>query len=403
MNGETSQLLAMSDELTYWSKLFFKTLSKINKGKITILTPDNQTIVYEGKEEGVNVTVSIKDWKFTENLFLKGDIGLGESYIEGHWESNDINGLIKLGIDNYKVLKRVIKGQLLKILMYRFKHLFINRNTRSGSKRNIYTHYDIGNKFYKLWLDPTMSYSSALYENESISLEEAQNKKYQNILDQLSLKEGDHILEVGCGWGGFMEYAAKRNYKVTGVTISQEQYDYAVERLAGYGDLCTVKLEDYRDINGEYDHIVSIEMFEALGQAYWKAYFKKLYSVLRPGGHVVIQSITINNKDFKSYSRGTDFIQQFIFPGGMLPSPKEVIKQSKKSGLRHLVEYDFGLDYAKTLKQWEINFSNAIEQVKECGLDEKFIRTWRFYLKYCQGGFEAEKISVSQFMFIKGK
>ncbi|WP_372654353.1 class I SAM-dependent methyltransferase [Halobacteriovorax sp.] len=401
MNGETSQLFAVSGELTYWSKLFFKIVSKIEKGKLTIITPEKQTVSYEGDIEGEDVIVTIKDWKFTENLFLKGDIGLGESYIEGHWESSNINGLIKLGIDNYDILKSVIKGQIFKVLMYRFKHLFLNRNTKAGSKRNIYAHYDIGNRFYKLWLDPSMTYSAALFDGEDISLEEAQKNKYQHILDELPLKEGDHILEVGCGWGGFMEYAAKRNYKVTGVTISQEQYDYAVERLAEYGDLCEVKLQDYRDIDGHYDHIVSIEMFEALGQAYWKGYFKKLYSILRPGGHAVIQSITINNKDFKSYSRGSDFIQQFIFPGGMLPSPKEVEKQSRKSGLRLLVEYEFGADYAKTLDQWEINFSRALDKVREYGLDDKFIRTWRFYLKYCQGGFEARKISVSQFNFVK--
>ncbi len=401
MNGETSQLLATGNELTYWSKLFFKIISKIKKGKLTVITPSKETVVYSGSEIGEDVIVTINDWKFTENLFIKGDIGLGESYIEGHWDCNNINGLIKLGIDNYDVLKSVITGQIFKILMYRFKHLFVNRNTKAGSKKNIYAHYDIGNKFYKLWLDPSMTYSSAFYNDEELSLEEAQNKKYQHILDQLPLKEGDHILEVGCGWGGFMEYAAKRNYKVTGITISKEQYDYAVERLAQYVDLCTVKLQDYRDIDGAFDHIVSIEMFEALGMAYWKTYFKKISSALKVGGHAVIQSITINNSDFKSYSKGSDFIQQFIFPGGMLPSPNEVQKHSRKSGLRFLVEYDFGLDYAKTLEQWEINFSKKIDKVRECGLDEKFIRTWRFYLKYCQGGFEAKKISVSQFNFVK--
>ena len=403
MNSKTHQLTVLGDQLDYWSKLFFNILSRVSKGSLEIETPDGQIICFEGKELGAHAKVKIRSWKFTENLFMKGDIGLGESYIEGHWESDNINDLIRIGIDNYETLKSVIKGQIFKVLIYRFKHLFLNRNTRSGSKRNIYAHYDIGNSFYKLWLDPTMTYSSALYKDQSISLEEAQESKYQQILDQIALKDGDHILEVGCGWGGFMEYAAKRGIRVTGITISKEQYDYAVKRLKHYGDLCTIKLQDYRDIQGSYDHVVSIEMFEALGQAYWRTYFKKISSVLRTGGHAVIQSITINNNDFKNYSKGSDFIQQFIFPGGMLPCPKEVEKQSKKSGLRLLSEFEFGLDYAKTLHQWELNFTKEIDQVKECGLDQKFIRTWRFYLKYCQGGFEGRKISVSQFKFIKGE
>ena len=384
----------------YWSQLFLDVISKINKGKIIIHTPEGETLTF-GKSPGETVRLTINDWKVADNVFLSGDIGLGESYIAGHWESDNINGLIKLGIDNYDILKRVIAGARFKIAIYRFKNLILNRNTKSGSRRNIHAHYDLGNNFYQSWLDPSMTYSSALYDQEGLSLEQAQERKYQSMIGQLDYKEGQHILEVGCGWGGFMEYAAKQGIKVTGVTISKKQYDFAKVRLTQYGDLCTLKLQDYRDIDGMYDHIVSIEMFEALGQAYWTTYFKKITSILKPGGNAVIQSITMNNRDFESYSKGSDFIQQYIFPGGMLPSPEQVGIHSKKGGLKLVDEKAFGLDYAKTLLEWEANFTNVLDKVKEMKFGEEFIRRWRFYLKYCQGGFEAKKNGVSQFTFIK--
>ena len=224
---------------------------------------------------------------------------------------------------------------------------------------------------------------------------------YQNILDQLNLKDGDHILEVGCGWGGFMEYAAQKGVKVTGITISKEQFDFAKKRLNKFSDLAHVELMDYRNIKDKYDHIVSIEMFEALGLDYWSTYFSILNKALKKDGKIIIQSITINNHDFSSYSRGTDFIQQYIFPGGMLPSVEVFKKTAAKNGLKTIGLIEFGKDYGHTLGLWEQNFSESLEQVKAMGFDEKFIRTWRFYLKYCQGGFEAQKISVYQFYLTK--
>lgn len=383
-----------------WGQLFLQMMSKIRYGSASIITPEGSHLNFLGTDKGVHVSLKILDWQFCDELFLKGDIGLGESYINGLWESDNINDLIKFGIDNKEQLERVIKGAFVRIIFYRIKHL-LNRNSKGGSKKNIHAHYDLGNSFYKLWLDSSMTYSSALFDNGIQDLATAQARKYENILNQLDLKKGDHILEVGCGWGGFMECAAKRGIKVTGVTISQEQYDYAQKRLSEYGDLVNLKLMDYRDLTGSYDHVVSIEMFEALGAEYWSTYFNILQSVLRPNGKVIIQSITINDKDFASYKKGSDFIQQYIFPGGMLPSPSEFHKAAKVAGFSSFGQVEFGQDYGETLRVWEQKFSQSLDTVKTLGFDDKFIRTWKFYLKYCQGGFEAKKISVYQFYLTK--
>ena len=386
--------------LPHWGVLFLEMMSNIRKGSVTIVTPEEKFLKYTGIEEGEHVTIRINEWKFCEDIFMKGDIGLGESYISGYWDCGNINNLIKFGIENYNELERVIKGSLLKILFFRIKH-FLNRNSRKGSLKNVHAHYDIGNEFYQLWLDSSMTYSSAIFNSTDEELLSAQENKYERILKKLKLKNGDHILEVGCGWGGFMEYAARNGFKVTGVTISKEQYEFAKKRLSKFGNLAKVKLQDYRDIDGKYNHIVSIEMFEALGEKYWKKYFKMLFSILKPGGKLIIQSITINNNDFFSYRKCSDFIQQYIFPGGMLPSPKIFKDVAVKQGFIYRGDLEFGRDYGITLKRWEENFSSVLSRVKKLGFDDKFIRTWRFYLKYCQGGFEANKISVFQFSFTK--
>mgnify|MGYP001487545567 FL=1 len=386
--------------LPHWGVLFLEMMSNIRKGSVTIVTPEEKFLKYTGIEEGEHVSIRINEWKFCEDIFMKGDIGLGESYISGYWDCGNINNLIKFGIENYNELERVIKGSLLKILFFRIKH-FLNRNSRKGSLMNVHAHYDIGNEFYQLWLDSSMTYSSAIFNSTDEELLSAQENKYERILKKLKLKNGDHILEVGCGWGGFMEYAARNGFKVTGVTISKEQYEFAKKRLSKFGNLAKVKLQDYRDIDGKYNHIVSIEMFEALGEKYWKKYFKMLFSILKPGGKLIIQSITINNNDFFSYRKCSDFIQQYIFPGGMLPSPKIFKDVAVKQGFIYRGDLEFGRDYGITLKRWEENFSSVLSRVKKLGFDDKFIRTWRFYLKYCQGGFEANKISVFQFSFTK--
>jgi len=400
MNKMYNQPLDKSNRHSPLTKILLNMLTKISHGSLKVITPDGNLHHFFGAKNGEDVCVSINDWRFSEELLLKGDVGLGESYVLGYWDCDNINKLVKWGIENKKPLERAIKGSFTKILFYRFKH-FLKRNSKSGSIKNIHAHYDIGNKFYQLWLDSTMTYSSAIFKSSNEKLSDAQENKYQNILTKLKPKAGDHILDVGCGWGGFMEYAARNGFKVTGITISKEQYEYAKKRLSKYGSLAEVKLLDYRDIVGKYNHIVSIEMFEALGFQYWKKYFNVLYSILRPGGKLVIQSITINNDDFSSYKKCSDFIQQYIFPGGMLPSSKIVKEIATKQGFLHNENFEFGLDYGATLKKWEENFSNAMDKIKMLGFDERFIRTWRFYLKYCQGGFESKKLSVSQFNFVK--
>lgn len=396
MNSTTESLSRIKELIPKNAKILLNVLSGIKKGSIALKSPSGEYYQFKGIEDGRHVVLEVKDWKVFENILLKGDIGLGESYIEGLWECSNINDLITLAMDNESEFTRVIRGSFFNILLYRIKHLF-NRNTKKGSKKNIRAHYDLGNDFYQLWLDRSMTYSSALFEGQCIDLEEAQKRKYQHILNQLNAKEGDHILEIGCGWGGFMEHAAKKGIKVTGVTISGEQYQYAKNRVSIYPELSTVQLQDYRDITGKFDHIVSIEMFEAIGIEYWETYFQKIKNLLSPMGKAVIQTITIANESFQTYKDGTDFIQQYIFPGGMLPSDQIFKKVANKQELQVLQETSFGLDYAKTLQLWEEAFQNKIKQVISMGYDQQFIRTWEFYLKYCQGGFESGKLGVMQY------
>jgi cyclopropane-fatty-acyl-phospholipid synthase len=314
----------------------------------------------------------------------------------GEWESDNVNGLIRLAVENENALKHIIKGSALSILFYRLKHL-LNRNTKKGSKRNILAHYDLGNDFYSLWLDDSMTYSSALFSSEGNNLKEAQLCKYQHIIGQLNAKAGAHILEIGCGWGGFAEYAAAQGFKVTGITISEEQHQFARKRVERFGPDVDIQLKDYRELEGSFDHVVSIEMFEALGKAYWPKYFEVISKVLKPNSSAVIQTITIRDESFASYSRGTDFIQQYIFPGGMLPGPARFVISAQKKGLELTGRTEFGQDYAKTLAEWESNFTRVEQEVRSLGFDNTFIRMWRFYLKYCQGGFESGKLGVSQF------
>jgi cyclopropane-fatty-acyl-phospholipid synthase len=396
MNSLTLPASATRSKFNNWVELFLRTLQGIEVGQIEVTTPEGEKMKFKGSRAGVSVKLKIYDWHFCERIFLKSDIGLGESYIRKEWHSDNVNGLIQLAVANEKILGRIVLGSALSILYYRVKHM-LNRNTRKGSKRNILAHYDLGNEFYKLWLDESMTYSSAFFDGADIDLKDAQTQKYQHIIDQLEAKPGNHILEIGCGWGGFAEYAAEQGYRVTGITISEEQHEYARVRVKRFGSLVDIQLKDYRDLSGKFDHVVSIEMFEALGQSYWPTYFNVIDKVLKPTGNAIIQSITIRNESFASYARGTDFIQQYIFPGGMLPSPKKFVEVAKKQGLKLIATTDFGLDYAKTLSAWELSFTEVEQKVRGMGFDDSFIRMWRFYLKYCQGGFEAEKLGVSQF------
>jgi cyclopropane-fatty-acyl-phospholipid synthase len=396
MNSTTLPPSAVVPKQSKWTKLFLRTLEGIAVGEIKLTTPSGDVLNFSGDANGVSVHLRVNDWRFCERIFMKSDIGLGESYMLGEWESDNVNGLIRLAVENENALKHIIKGSALSILFYRLKHL-LNRNTKKGSKRNILAHYDLGNDFYSLWLDDSMTYSSALFSSEVNNLKEAQLCKYQHIIGQLNAKAGAHILEIGCGWGGFAEYAAAQGFKVTGITISEEQYQFARKRVERFGPDVDIQLKDYRELEGSFDHVVSIEMFEALGKAYWPKYFEVISKVLKPNSSAVIQTITIRDESFASYSRGTDFIQQYIFPGGMLPGPARFVISAQKKGLQLTGRTEFGQDYAKTLAEWESNFTRVEQEVRSLGFDNTFIRMWRFYLKYCQGGFESGKLGVSQF------
>lgn len=380
------------------AKVILEGFSKIVFGKITFLTPEKMNIEYVGKNAGPEVTLEIYDWKVLSEVLNKSDIGLAETYMENLWNTSSIENLIELAILNEESLLKAFKGNWAKIIYYRLKHE-ARENTRAGSKKNIQDHYDLGNDFYSLWLDKTLTYSSALYLNPNESLEVAQNNKYQSMLDLINPKDTDHILEVGCGWGGFLEYAGLKGYKVTGVTISDEQFKFAVDRIKKLNleNTVSVKLCDYRDLTGSFDHAVSIEMIEAVGEKYWDSYMETFKRVLRPHGKFAVQAIVINDRDFSSYKKGTDFIQQYIFPGGMLLSPVTIRGLVSKHQYTFLEMKAFGLDYGKTLNIWKQKFNSELPQIKNLNFDDKFIRLWNFYLGYCEGAFKAKRIDVVQF------
>lgn len=350
------------------------------------------------------LVLELKNWDLFSAALRSGDIGFAESYIAGHWCTTDLPALIELMARNRDTIESLVYGSWWGSLAYRLRHL-LNRNSRAGSRKNIHAHYDIGNAFYRLWLDPSMTYSSALYTDASGGhLELAQAAKYRRILDQLALPPNARVLEIGCGWGGFAEMAARGGAgHVTGLTLSTEQLAYARERIAraGLDSQVDLQLCDYRDSDGQYDAIASIEMFEAVGESYWPSYFACIAARLKPGGRACVQTITIADQLFERYRKSTDFIQQFIFPGGMLPSPAVFAQQAAVHGLKVVDSFAFGLDYARTLASWRAAFHARLEQVRAQGFDERFIRTWEFYLCYCEGAFRAGNTDVMHFTLEK--
>ncbi|MCK9985479.1 MAG: cyclopropane-fatty-acyl-phospholipid synthase [Azoarcus sp.] len=329
----------------------------------------------------------------------RGDIGLGETYLAGLWDTDDLTALLTLLAENRARLGRAVYGRLLPLAGYRLWHA-LRANTRSGARRNIEAHYDLGNEFYALWLDPTMSYSAALFGDAAEPLETAQRRKYRRILERLGAQPGQTILEVGCGWGGFAEVAAKEfGCLVFGITLSPAQLAHARARAEreGFSDRATFALCDYRDVLGEYDHVVSIEMIEAVGERFWPTYFATLARRLRRGGRCVVQAITIDEALFPRYRRGTDFIQRYIFPGGMLPTPAIVRRQADAAGLALTGDFAFGRDYARTLQRWHAQFDAQRAEVAAQGFDARFMRLWRFYLAYCEAGFLVGDIDVHHF------
>jgi cyclopropane-fatty-acyl-phospholipid synthase len=379
-------------------QLFMRVLDQVRIGRIDLVTPEGEWLSCGG-ESGPQATLTLRSWEAAEGILRKADIGLAEAYMAGDCDIDRPADLLTIALLNQQHIERAFYGNWLAVLWYRLRH-WSRANTRSGSRRNIVAHYDLGNDFYKLWLDPTMSYSSAWFAgNLAQPLEQAQQAKYERILDRLGARPGEHILEIGCGWGGFAEAAARRGCRVRGITLSPAQLEYARQRLAdaGLSDRVELSYTDYRDIDGQYDHVVSIEMYEAVGERFWPAYFRAIRDVLKPGGRAVIQGITIHDEVFGRYRRGTDFIQQYVFPGGMLASESAFAKQSERAGLRLHASEAFGRDYAETLRRWLKAFTDAEPRVRALGFDDRFIRMWRFYLCYCAAGFDSGRTDVLHF------
>lgn len=370
-----------------------KRLDHLSWGTLTLTTPDGKTRTYGGKQQADHhATIDVHDWRVFTNMLRKGDIGFADDYRERLWDTDDINRLVELGLRNQSAFDAMVTGnklyQLLSSMLYVFK-----RNTIKGSKKNIHAHYDLGNAFYRLWLDPSMTYSSALFTSEQETLTQGQHNKYDRMLDSLNTQSG-RLLEVGCGWGGLAERAVEqRDFAIKGITLSEEQHAFAQQRL---GQKANIVLEDYRHQTGSYDHIISIEMFEAVGEHFWPTYFQKLKSLLAKNGKAMVQTITINEQDFPSYRRGSDFIRSFIFPGGMLPSVSRFKEEAAKAGLATHQPYMFGKDYARTLEIWLESFDQQKEQIVALGFDEGFIRLWRFYLAACAAAFRTNKNDVMQ-------
>lgn len=370
---------------------FLAALEQIEFGAIKVTTPDGQMHQFKGAQAGAEAELEIHDWSLVGALIRQGDIALAEAYRDGLWDSPDPTQVFLFGLQNQTALDGYICGSTLGRLASRIAYLF-TRNTERGSKKNIHAHYDLGNDFYSLWLDPSMTYSSAIFGAQQEPLQQAQMRKYDRIIDRIN--PSGSLLEIGCGWGGFAERALQRgDYAIKGLTISTAQHDYASQRLGGDAQIA---LEDYRRQSGVFDQIVSIEMFEAVGEKFWPVYFSTLKSLLAAKGKVMVQSITIAEDFFARYRTSGDAIRTFIFPGGMLPSPSRFREESSKAGLRVTDEFAFGQDYALTLNHWLDNFDARIKEVKTMGFDEKFIRMWRFYLTCCIASFRHGRTNVMQ-------
>lgn len=370
---------------------FIETLRHAEYGSITVTTPDGKTHFLEGKQEGSAADITLHRWDAVRQFVQNGDIGFAQSYRDGGWDSQNLADLFLFGLQNEAALEKYIYGSFLARVAARISYLF-TRNSMKGSRKNIHAHYDLGNDFYSLWLDPTMTYSSAIFNGAGEDLTNAQFNKYDRITDRLGASGS--LLEIGCGWGGFAERALEKNdFTIKGLTISKAQHEYATERLK---DKAMVALEDYRIQQGKFDNIVSIEMFEAVGEKYWPVYFSKLHSLLARKGKALIQTITIRDDFFDRYRKGGDAIRTFIFPGGMLPSPERFAEASAKMGLRITDRFAFGQDYAKTLEQWLERFENRLPEIKALGFDQHFIRLWRFYLTCCIASFKAGRTDVMQ-------
>nr|WP_315261796.1 cyclopropane-fatty-acyl-phospholipid synthase family protein [uncultured Limnohabitans sp.] len=383
-------------------------LQRLQHGTLHVQWPDGSVAQYgatPASGPALNATLHLHSYAPLTQALKSGDIGFAESYIAGEWTTNNLSELLQLLVANRRDMDALIFGSWLGRLFYRVRHL-LHRNTRSNSKKNIHAHYDLGNAFYELWLDPTMNYSSAWFDNDRAKpMAEAQTAKVRRALRMVDAKAGDRILEIGCGWGALAELGGTEfGARMSGVTLSHEQLAFANQRMQKLGleSTSNLRLQDYRDIDdGPYDAICSIEMLEAVGQEYWDTYFESVARLLKSGGKACVQTIVIDDALFDRYVKSTDFIQQYIFPGGCLPCPREFRAHAERAGLKVIDELAFGLDYAETLRRWRHQFMADKAQVLQLGFDERFVRIWEFYLAYCEAAFEQNNTDVVQYTLVK--
>ena len=381
----------------YFARVF-DLVGKLNSGRVDFILPDGRRFRAEGSKPGPVAEVIINNPDVFARLVREGDLGFCDAYLDGWWTTPDLQAFMDFIHADNDDMYDGFPGMAL-VRAWEKARFWFQSNTKRQALKNISYHYDLGNDFYSLWLDDTMTYSSALFNTSQESLEKAQIAKYASMVDQMGVKPGDHVLEIGCGWGGFAEYAAKeRGLKVTGLTISKEQLDYANKRIKskGLSDKVNLKLQDYRDETGVYDGVASIEMFEAVGEKYWPVYFDKIKQCLKPGKQATLQIITIQDARWDVYRKSVDFIQKYIFPGGMLPSPSVLRQEIHRAGLSVQHSIEFGKSYSQTLRRWFEVFNNKWDNISAMGFDDRFRRMWNFYLTSCAATFESGNCDVTQ-------
>ena len=385
--------------LPFFFKLLCRVAMKLQTGAVTFVLPDGRELSFHGASElDTAGVIFIRNYDFARRVIFNGDIGFFESFADGQWDTPDLAQCLYVFARNADHINQTFASAPFLGWLDRLRH-FMNRNTKTGSRRNIMAHYDLGNAFYEKWLDPTMTYSSARFPAPGADLAQAQTNKYRTLAQSIHLSPGDHILEIGSGWGGFAEFAAKEaDARITGLTISKAQLEFAQERIfrQGLNEKVEFRLQDYRDENGQYDKVASIEMFEAVGKQYWPTYFQKIRDCLKPGGVAGLQIITIADRFFDDYLKSPDFIQRYVFPGGMLASPSILKKQIDQANLVWRDAAEFGQDYARTLHEWSRRFFAAWDDIAAMGFDERFKKLWHFYLAYCEAGFRARTTDVMQ-------
>jgi cyclopropane-fatty-acyl-phospholipid synthase len=390
------------------ARILLQLLKHLKHGHLTVSLPDKSRHEFGDLASETRALIELHDYSMCAEVMTGGDVAFGETYFNGKWDTPDLVQLLSLLAKNQQALMPAFYGRGWKAFLFNLRHL-LRANSKKQARKNIEAHYDLGNAFYRLWLDPTMTYSSALFtEGNAQTTVDGQKAKYERILQEIDPAPGAHILEIGCGWGGFAEHATTtRDVRVTGITLSPAQLEYSQKRIAALGLAHKARFElcDYRDaatrFGASFDGIASIEMFEAVGEKYWSKYFDVVANTLKPGARAAIQVITIQESRFETYRKTSDFIQQYIFPGGMLPSPERFVEKANQSKLTHLASKEFGLDYAETLRRWLTQFDESSHAIAELGYSEKFKKLWRFYLAYCIAGFEARSIDVGQYTFQK--